>query len=123
MADLSKNIGISDAALTKLLEKRKPTEVSLVEIMTGLLEEYEYESAVETFTTDPSIVGIEDSNQSVQMVIINRFFINHLFRFRADNEVPVIDPLVHIQQVSEISDWSKIYRSFVIPFFKNNNIL
>lgn len=104
-------------------QKAGHKDPNLVELMASYIEMGVGESEAAMFKSTPSIVGVMDNLPTVQRITINRFFTNILMRFRSKKEVDVNNIIPYLIQDGDIKDWFTLINEFVLPFFKEHNVI
>ena len=105
------------------MTERGPTDIDLVGLVHRELVEYLGNIAGEEFITSPEVSSVLTALPEVQRVIINRYFITKLFRFRYYNNIDVLGPLSNLISDGTYTDWFYCFKTYVMPFLKENNVL
>lgn len=82
----------------------------------GLIERNKY-------LNSPIIIDSRGKDVLYQRIMINRYFINELLKWRAGNEVAVNEVIACLFNDGDLDDWLRVFASTVLPFIKNNNVL
>lgn len=78
--------------------------------------------ASECFKYDPSVFHIKDKSTIEQRMIINRYFTNLLFTYRARVNDPVNNEVFMLTSEGTAEDWFKLFTLHVTPFLKTKNV-
>lgn len=82
----------------------------------GLVERNKYLSS-------PVIMDSRGKDVFYQRIMINRYFINELLKWRAGNNVSVNEMIACLFNDGDLDDWIRVFASTVLPFIKQNNVL
>lgn len=66
---------------------------------------------------------MENSEEGVQQITINRYFSNKLLVFRANNDVDITNIIIALVNDSSAEDWFTLFKTIVIPFMNKYRIL
>lgn len=118
-----KEYTISEKNIAKFTEVRKPLELDLVDIVGRFLNDFVSEEAKNNFLSDININTVKLATAGVQRVSINRYFTTKFLVFKARTGVPVMDMLLYLINDGDTEDWVELFRTFVLPFIKQHNVL
>ena len=106
----------------EFFKKSNLLDQDLVYITANFLEGMVSKRAREIFENDPSIISIKGLKPDAQRIIINRYFSNLLFRYRAETKVKITTVITMISGDGEIEDWVKINELYLYPFLRKHGI-
>lgn len=105
------------------MAERNTTDADLVTLVHKALEEYLGSMAADDFINNSDIVTVATALPEVQRVIINRYFVTKLFRYRFNNNVDVLPALSNLISDGTYVDWFYCFKTYVMPFLKEHNVL
>lgn len=123
MTDLQTSQCISQRANEALNPVAKPeNDPDLVIEIKNTLDSGVSLEAGNVFYNDPSIQSIIGMVSDIQRIIINRYFTNLLYIYRANSNIPVLDPITCLIEDSTHDVWLEMFKKGVVPFLASNNV-
>ena len=119
-SDLKQNI----TGLELFNIKRVEGEVNLVNTVYTYFSKHYSEKAANVFINNPEINNIKELNHIAQRIIINRWFMDNIYKYRArvtDKDVSEI--ILYPTDEGDVDTWLELIERVVVPFFKVKNVL
>lgn len=108
----------------ELLGPKPEKDADLVDVVYQEIKKTIGESEAEYFLKDPGITFAKDKFSLVQRVMINRFFIDHLVRYRAYFEVENMSVLFNfISMEGDHITWYQRLYAMIIPWCKDHAVI
>lgn len=101
---------------------REPGEIDLADIIYKFLYKEISQDAGDIFRTDPAIVDILPKKPDVQKVIINNYFVNLLFTYRACGGEDITSLLSLLSTDTTVDGYVFLFNTYILPFLKINNV-
>lgn len=101
---------------------REPGELDLADIIYKFLIREINQDAANIFSSDPAIVDILPKKPVVQKVIINNYFVNLLFTYRACGGEDITSLLSLLSTDTTVDGYVFLFTTYVLPFLKINNV-
>lgn len=98
-------------------------EISLVKLIASYFEHSEDIQSCDLFLANPEIAMVTNINNHTQRVIINKFIVASLLRYRAITGIAVWNVLPFAANDGLIEDWTTVMRDIIVPYFKINKVL
>lgn len=103
--------------------KRSDDDIDYVFLVGKLLEDEGSSFIKSKFESNSLISSIKDSPSEIQRVLLNKYFINLLLRYRNIEDVPVIDIIICLTNDGPIDLWLSYFKRGVLPFIVKHNVL
>jgi len=100
----------------------KDDVLDLYTAVSECLNRYVSNTAYVCYNNDASIKQGKYTKPMEQRVIINRYFINLLFAYRAKVNKPINNTLFMLTNEGNNNDWYNLFLKYVIPFLKDNDV-
>lgn len=103
--------------------KRTDKDMDLVTIFSYLIRDEIGQYYADRFLEDPDIVSVKDKLPGVQRLIINKYLIILLLRFKGITSTTIVKPLFMITNEGTHDDWFKLITAYVMPYIKQKYIM
>lgn len=116
-------LGLNQQTIAMYATPMSSNEIDMVYHTGVILKDMVHENASNIFLTHPYIVTVNGLTSGSQRVMINRFFVELLLKYRATSNTSVELYLSYLISDGEIEDWFKLFKEIIIPFIKENKLL
>lgn len=103
--------------------KRNDEDLDFVYIVSRELEENNLLKAKDNFENDKLISSIKNSPSEIQRVLLNKYFIKLLLKYRNIEDVPVIDLIICLTNDGPSEAWLDYFKKGVLPFIIKHNVI
>ncbi|EPU3829029.1 hypothetical protein ACVWU4_001010 [Campylobacter coli] len=103
--------------------ERSENDLDLVFLVLKELEANKTFLTKSKFEQNKLISSIRNSPSEIQRVLLNKYFINLLLKFRNIEDIPVIDIIICLTNDGPIEAWLDYFRKGVLPFIIKHNVI
>lgn len=102
---------------------RNPDDLDLVTITSYLIRDTLGQQYADIFLNDIDINSVKNRLPMVQRVIINKYFILLLLRFKGITNTSIVKPMFLITNEGTHQDWFTLVSTYIVPFIKEYSVM
>lgn len=109
--------------LKEYFTPRNVTDLDLVSIVSYLLRDELGQEYADIFLNDIDIVSVKNKLPGIQRVIINKYFILLLLRFKGITNTSIVKPMFLLTNDGTHQDWFTLISAYIVPYLKGYGVM